>query len=741
MLKGLSGAKWRATHQASVDGMLHDLNVRRPVKSLGSGFSNRDRWTGRAVLTGLGGFDGVNVDRLVASANADVHFTPHIVIASTPDDLPAGTALALVGGAYHEAWHTRYSTRRTLKVSEVEAPLMERWNKADRKFWRAQHGLMMQWSNIIEDIRIERLGCAKFPGAYPKMESLQDLILKMEGEGFEKSMPENLLLTMIGCVFRDLGLGYKTHRQQAALAFYDNVCPEAVAFVEGPLRPLLDKAIGLSESEDMEPIWMAMDIALMLRELAEDNTPKDGDGSDQPSNGDEGQSKSKPENGDGQSQPKPKNGEGQPQSKPENGEGGEPSKPENDDEGEGDDDDDDEDSDGEDSDGEDSDDEDSDDDEGQSDSVVIVVGDDDGQSQSEGGEGGNSAGGQTVLTDEQVRELATALIEAVANGAKMDVKDVSQALEAAINAAFNQDLKDGEQPWRSPCPEADVVAFAAVRDAKGGIRLRNDVRKEIAALRARLRNKFLAARTPSYTHGVRKGVDLSERRMVDSIIEINMGMEPTRPDYLRDKKNDCSLAVALVIDESGSMSSLRKDTTKGAIAISDALSSLGCPILAVGPRNWHGGDYSEDYEGCHRSAPIRIDVFKDWNESMTAALPRFTGITATGGTPLEDGIQYALQELNKRSERHRIVLVLTDGVPDNPQVVRNQIRLSADAQINIVGIGLGYAGDSVGHLFPEHLSVPQIEDLPAKLSAYLEGVVFPSRAKKIEGVAKSFKAA
>ena len=50
-------------------------------------------------------------------------------------------------------------------------------------------------------------------------------------------------------------------------------------------------------------------------------------------------------------------------------------------------------------------------------------------------------------------------------------------------------------------------------------------------------------------------------------------------------------------------------------------------------------------------------------------------------------------------------------------------------------------GKVVGNLFPEHLKVPQIENLPAMLASYLEGVMFPSRAKKIEGVAKSFKAA
>lgn len=723
MLKGLSGAKWRATHQASVDGMLHDLNVQRPVMSYGSGFSNRDRWTGRALFTAMNRYDGGtwSLDWILREANAEIQFKPHIVIAATPDDLPSGTALALVGGAYHEAWHTRYSRRTTLKREEIEAPLNERWGKADQKFWKSQHGVMLTWSNIIEDIRIERRGCERFPGALPKMEALQDLILKMEQEGFEKQMPENLLLTMIGCAFRDIGLGYDTPRQQIALAFYERVCPEAVAFVNGPLRPMLDKAINLPESADMEPIWMAMDIALLLRDLAEDQ-PQDAEGEDDSEGGeggapdadqDESEDDSEGEGGSPEGDQDDSEGDdegaggGAPdadqgaESKPEQGGGkGKPEKGEGDDgDAEGDD------------------------------------GDSDGDS-----DNGKNAGGQSVLNDDQIRELAAALIESIANEAKMDVKDVSQALEQAINAAFNQDVEQGEMPWRSPCPEDDKVAYASVRDSKAGFAVRNKVRNEIAALRARLRNKFLAARTPSYTHGVRKGVDMSERRMVDSIIEINMGMEPTRPDYQKDKKNDCSLAVALVIDESGSMSGLRKDTVKGAVAIADALSSLGCPVLAIGPRN-HSGHYVENAPGCHRHQPVRIDVFKDWNESMTTALPRFPSITATGGTPLEDGIQYALQELNKRPERHRIVLTITDGVPDNPMVVRNQIRVSADAQIKIVGIGLGYAGESVGNLFPEHLKVPQIENLPAMLASYLEGVMFPSRAKKIEGVAKSFKAA
>lgn len=117
---------------------------------------------------------------------------------------------------------------------------------------------------------------------------------------------------------------------------------------------------------------------------------------------------------------------------------------------------------------------------------------------------------------------------------------------------------------------------------------------------------------------------------------------------------------------------------------------------------------------------------------MNKALPRFSSITAMGGTPLEDGIQFALQSLNNRHERHRIVLVLTDGVPDNPNIVRRQIRQAGEGQVDIVGVALG--GDAafgVRGLFPKNICAGKMSDLPALLTTYLEGVVFPRRAKKL----------
>ena len=344
----------------------------------------------------------------------------------------------------------------------------------------------------------------------------------------------------------------------------------------------------------------------------------------------------------------------------------------------------------------------------------------------DGAEGGNAGSGFNSTF-----ELLT---EAIADDGEGHTLDPTQALESAVNAATADDVARGEQNWRSPTPESDTIAVVETdaRSVGPAKKYRAEIRAQVAVIKSRLRAKFLEAKTKRFVHGVRKGTAMSERRIVDSVIEIKSGRVPQRPDFQVELKSDPSLAVSVVLDESGSMNRLVKLVAKAAIGVADALDGLGCPVQVIGPRSGH--DWVSDSTGCHRYQSVHIDVFKDWHEGMTKALPRFSHVRAEGSTPLEDGIQHALRELNGRSEAHRIILVITDGAPDNSNVVRRQIRLAKEAGIQIVGVAIGPSCHySVKILFPDHILVGNdLEDLGVRLVSHLENVVFPRRAKSIK---------
>jgi len=285
----LPGQKWRQTHQASIDGVL-GAGVRR-VESRGQQFFNRDKWPLRKLITVMCEWAGKNpgstpdeyqIGYWVELANAD-YVDPGIVIAQTPDQLPLSTRDALVGGAYHEAWHTKYSRRTRLRVDEVRGQILSRWSRID---WAKLSGKLLEWSNIIEDIRIERVGCVDFPGALSRMEALQDLILRQEEEGLEKAremkMPVNGKLHTVTCYFRDKGLGYDTPTQRRAFASYD---ADGIRFVEETLKPELDRAMALGPKDDNDSLWVAMDVLAKIVEEArkappqEEEKPSQGDGS------------------------------------------------------------------------------------------------------------------------------------------------------------------------------------------------------------------------------------------------------------------------------------------------------------------------------------------------------------------------------------------------------------------------------------------------------------------------------
>jgi len=278
----VKGEKYARGFRASVVGVLGAKAP--PVSSRGRSFMHRARWTARAVVGEMCKWAAANKDCVptrndvrtwVTTANAVRVHDPEILIAGVSDVMPLRVALGLTGGAYHEAFHGRYSCMRDLRVDEIAQIILPRW--ALVKDWSKYHGLLQTWNNIVEDIRIERLGRVEYPGSMVKLHDLQDFILDQETKGRNDvrahggHAPQGALSVVLS-TFRDVGLGYHTLRQRTALEGYRAANAEAVDFVlNGPLAPMLRESIDLSEKDDLGCIRVAFDVIAKLVESGKDS--------------------------------------------------------------------------------------------------------------------------------------------------------------------------------------------------------------------------------------------------------------------------------------------------------------------------------------------------------------------------------------------------------------------------------------------------------------------------------------
>ena len=283
--------RFRSSHQASADAILLPLGEQRRVKSVGSRFFNVDHWVGRAFITEMTTWAKLNpgqtptrevIETWVARANAkSPYITPEITIAATPDELPLATALALAGGVYHEALHTVFSRRKPLTVEDVEENVLSRWDLVPS--W-AKSKFLLEMSNLIEDVRIERLGNAKYPGIRKELCNLEDLVVNQEFSGLEKAQLSKAdvarFVTM--ATFRSHGLGYKSPTQTVARLKYKQMDPAAYENVmSGGLRHILDLTLALTAQDDMACLWLAMDFYCAIFNPEEQEAPQPEQGQDQ----------------------------------------------------------------------------------------------------------------------------------------------------------------------------------------------------------------------------------------------------------------------------------------------------------------------------------------------------------------------------------------------------------------------------------------------------------------------------
>jgi hypothetical protein len=372
------------------------------------------------------------------------------------------------------------------------------------------------------------------------------------------------------------------------------------------------------------------------------------------------------------------------------------------------------------------------------------------------GDGAGGEGDTGDLEDHDDINVDAKVADSVLGGDEDDNPlNNSTALEAAVKDQMGKDedvsYGEDERPWNPANPELDVARFVRPKSLPSGNGLDNATRKaktlhrevgqEITMMRARLRNIVRALENTDVEHGLRRGRKISDRMLVDSRIDLLGGRDPSRAYQDQDAQLDTSVAMAICVDQSGSMSGHENDSAKMMMVLTEPLEAIKGKTFAFGFRTGKHSYYRPESTGVpyHRTGGIRYDVYKGWDERFDRIKWRFARVTSSGGTPMADGVQYGLAALNPRQEAHRILAVITDGCPNSGHelVMRYQIRKAREAGIHVLGIGLGHGAQYVEDLFDDHVWVPKMSDAPAALIKKLNELCDFSgkhRGKRIKGL-------
>lgn len=841
------GARWLATHQATVDNVLAGTRLKRRVVSRGSRFYNQDHWPAlrlcQRMLTWMRQYPGSRparkeVEKWVSEANAKEVTSPLIVIAHTPARLTPLLAHALVGGATHEGWHTRDSRRSRLTVQEVWDLVTPRWGLVPD--WSPKTRLLDALFGVVEDIKLERRGVERMPATRSSMIALQEFIWAQEaamrtvfvmqgGSEAEWFNPFHVLVNTI----RDLGLGYNTRTARELMEARRYYQPEVVNLVTTVLKPHLLEVIALESKDNLGFIRKSMDIVGALQGAADDlditmdaplscpqcgadagalrMRPKrengdeipnvgivlcmtcgfttevelepgesddqevdtiqaegfDQDGEDEKdeddgkqdcrgSAGSQGQlSRDEGASADGRRDPGDGAGDA-----PDGGRGADSQNSASRDSGE----------------------------------TGEFPGGDDGSVSSGGShgsagtfgdglpspaerdagdlrrDGGGSGAGLEGMSErgERVSHETAQLVLDSAESDDPQLLDARAALSQGLYAANKreEDVKPGEQPWRPWDLTLDNAAF--VKPSKNGAEVDQEragqllasMGRAISTLRSKFRSLMRAREMRDREHGLPRGIELSERMLAETYLDMVDGVVPQRAYYDEDELVDNSVAVVVSRDQSSSTSKIKTQLDQAMLAVTEPVENIGGQVMVVG---WRVGERATPKPGVrdlyygtyHRLFGINYDVFKTFGERFANVKWRFVNTRASGGTPMADGIEYGLMALSNRNEAHRILFVVTDGKPPRMliPIIRNQLRRAEEAGIHIVAVATGkescppptrlsphpkpFVAEIDGDpLFDDWVYKARPQDLPGPLIAKLTQILDQSAKKRGKRVRK-----
>ncbi|MGZ0076380.1 VWA domain-containing protein [Methylomonas sp. EFPC3] len=114
------------------------------------------------------------------------------------------------------------------------------------------------------------------------------------------------------------------------------------------------------------------------------------------------------------------------------------------------------------------------------------------------------------------------------------------------------------------------------------------------------------------------------------------------------------------------------------------------------------------FPGHHDDSVFRLLEHGQRVNSRTGAFP----VAATGSTPMTEAIWFGAASLLRCREPRKVLMVMTDGQPNDTLSTLELLQRCRDSGIETVGIGLGL---DVSHLFPMAITINDLSELRAQL--------------------------
>ena len=179
----------------------------------------------------------------------------------------------------------------------------------------------------------------------------------------------------------------------------------------------------------------------------------------------------------------------------------------------------------------------------------------------------------------------------------------------------------------------------------------------------------------------------------------------TRVFNQRADKQSPNTAVHILVDMSSSMMrDCGSYKTKADVAQEAAIA------IALALDMIQGANPAVTTFGGHAKDPVRKIV--GHGERVKAQYKRF-GASTWGNTPMTEAIWYGANELSKTKENRKMLIVITDGQPDEFGSCKRVIELCERFGVEVIGIGI--ETNSVVRLFKQNIVISDAKELKGTL--------------------------